>query len=883
MRKALLLLPLLLLLALLPLPAPAAPAAPPAPVVVDGPLLTPPNPAVYPVSPFVLAPSAQPVSVRPAEPTETVLGLLVEFDDAVASQTRAGVDDLLFGTGPGDATVNRYYWENSYGQTEVVGDLSPDWYTMPEPMTYYGEDGSGIDDGNGPIYCLTVEAVLAADDDVDFAQYDTDDDGVVDHLIVVHAGPGQETSTNTDLIWSHRWAVIDASRCGNPTRSLVVDGVRVDGYLMTSETAPLGVYVHELGHNFGLPDLYDTTGSTQGIGEWGVMGTGSWNGAPRGVLPAHFMAWSKAQLGWLELTEVTQPLLPAEISPLATNPVAFRLSVHERELGDEYFVVANRQPMGFDAGLPGAGLLIWHVDESQRNNDRQSRRLVDLEEADDGRGPLFEDTPTQGTDAWAEDPDGFSSSSVPNSYDRAGVPTGWKVTDIGPSQERMTANISKGVALDLAVLEIERPRFVPLNQSVDLRVQVENRGLAVAENGSLTLTLYHEVLDDAAQVFQEVQELDDLEEGGVTAVAFAFVPDRAGRYLAEAHAALEGDEFPGSNVRLASFRAGQHLFRDDLEGGVSDWTATDPGASAFRWELVEDGDGFGTAYSPTHAWRFGFFGSGVVPAEPPTLTVPAVSLDGADPWLLFRHRYELGTPADETTGEVGESDRGTVEVSVDGGPWAEAAAYEGVQETWEAAAVNLTPFVDGGDVLRIRFGVGPEFQPDGGGWWIDDVVVATVPLGPAGLLRPLDTQKEVSAGETATFDFLLANVGDLESEFRFQVEGIPSDWTTAIGQNLTTATPVAEFRPRLGVDDHLFLTLWVTSHPLAERGSLHEGVLRVLTPDDAETGNFAFSVQVPLEFGLNLSGETLAVALLVGGIMLALAVVLTALRRRRTY
>ena len=65
---------------------------------------------------------------------------------------------------------------------------------------------------------------------------------------------------------------------------------------------PIGTIAHETGHTFGLPDLYDTSGNTEGIGEWGIMGSGNYTKANS---PAGFDAWSRAELGWVTLDTLT--------------------------------------------------------------------------------------------------------------------------------------------------------------------------------------------------------------------------------------------------------------------------------------------------------------------------------------------------------------------------------------------------------------------------------------------------------------------------------------------------------------------------------------------------------------------------------------------------
>ncbi len=850
------------------------------PKVIVGPLLTPPNPDVYSQMPFILQPTGQKVSVDPAAAQEDLAVVLIEFPDESAGQTPQYFDNLLFDQTSGARTLNNFYLESSYGKTEIGGQVTSQWYSSVRNMTWYGRDGSGIDDANGPIYCLAVEAVLRANADVDFSQFDRNGDGEVDHLVIIHAGEGQENSPVTSLIWSHRWAIIDATNCGYSTRRLNVDGVDVYGYFMTSESSPMGVFAHELGHDFGLPDLYDTTGITLGIGVWGVMGTGSWNGVPRGTQPAHFAAWSKAKLGWLDLTVVTAPLLPASIQAVELFPDALRLPVKSSRWGDEYFVVENRQPIGFDVALPGSGLLIWHIDETRMNNDASSRRLVDLEEADDDLGFLYTDKPNQASDAWRDDEVGFTPLSTPNSNDNSGARTGWKVANIGPSAPVMTANISKGVAVDVSILDIVKRDFVPVNQTTGIDVRVINKGLAEVSNGSLTLDIYHEAYETGSRVLNQVRSLPAMAEGTVTVQSFTFAPSQEGRYLIEASVDILGDEVPEDNYRIVHLLAGNFLLLHDVEGSVSTWGRPTNSDSAYRWEVVDDGDGYGSAHSPTRAWRFGYFGGGGTTYRYHYLESPVIPLDGKVPRLVFYQRYQLTTRTEGVALQPLESDVATVETSFDGGPWTRVANFTGTQLSWKRAYVDLAPYTNGTGVLRLRFNATASVMPDDGGWWIDDVVVLTQPLKSAALVKSLESQKEVVPGGTVSFLFILVNIGDLDEEFHFKVDGLPTDWEAFIGVNETSAVPVEEYRLSLEVDQQIFLTLIVRSPLLAERGVLLQGILQALSPDENVGASFIFTVEVPVGFGFNLSGRTLIVVFIIGGVMLAIAVVLTALKRR---
>ncbi len=880
MRRALLLLPLLFAV-LHPLGV-AGTVSDPEPVLVSGPLLTPPNPAVYATPPFVLQVGPQPVSIRPAEATEEVIAVLVDFPDQAATRSPGAIGDLLFDATPGASSLHAFYRENSYNATQVVGATTGQWHRMGQTMAYYGEDGDGIDDANGPVYCLVVDAVLAADAEVDFSQYDTDRNGEVDHLIIVHAGDGQETNASPNLIWSHHWAIIDARQCGHPSMSVVLDGVQIREYLLAAEGSPLGVFVHEFGHDFGLPDLYDVTGLTLGIGVWGTMGTGSWNGVPRGSIPAHFTAWSKAHLGWLAFSVVNDALTPASIPALATSAVAYKLPIKDTSRGEEYFIVENRQRLGFDQGLPGSGLLIWHVDETVSSNVNPNRRLVDLEEADDGRGTFFADNPTQPGDAWAADALGFTPDTVPGSGDNDGARTGWKVTDISASQGVMQANISVGVAVDAAVLDVARPSFVPLNQSVPVNVRVTNRGLTTISNGSLSFEVFYEEYNGSARVTEESRALLPLDEGETRTIAFAFTPTLRGTYLVEAAVQVTGDEFPENNIRIVHLVAGEHLLLEDVEGDTSAWTLSNDLGSPHRWDVVEDGEGFGTAHGPTRSWRFGYFGTFGAPMAYPFyhLTSPEILLAGEVPRLLFYQRYQLATASEESGGDPPESDRAAVAVSFEGGAWIEVVSFTGIDLDWAPVYVDLAPFAQGAARMQVRFTATAGAMPEEGGWWIDDVVILQVPLAPVPLLKPLESPKEVIPGGTVSLLFLVVNVGDVPGTVTFLVQGLPVDWEALLGRNETSAIAVTAYADRLGPDQQRALNLMVRAPLLAERGVLHQGILVALM-DEGNEADFVFSLQVPLGLGFDLSGGNFLVALIIGGVMLALAMVLTGLRRRR--
>ncbi|MEE9268249.1 MAG: hypothetical protein V3U70_02460, partial [Thermoplasmata archaeon] len=429
---------------------------------------------------------------------------------------------------------------------------------------------------------------------------------------------------------------------------------------------------------------------------------------------------------------------------------------------------------------------------------------------------------------------------------------------------------------------VARPSFVPLNQSVPVNVRVTNRGLTTISNGSLSFEVFYEEYNRSARVTEESRALLPLDEGETRTIAFAFTPTLRGTYLVEAAVQVTGDEFPENNIRIVHLVAGEHLLLEDVEGDTSAWTLSNDLGSPHRWDVVEDGEGFGTAHGPTRSWRFGYFGTFGAPMAYPFyhLTSPEILLAGEVPRLLFYQRYQLATASEESGGDPPESDRAAVAVSFEGGAWIEVVSFTGIDLDWAPVYVDLAPFAQGAARMQVRFTATAGAMPEEGGWWIDDVVILQVPLAPVPLLKPLESPKEVIPGGTVSLLFLVVNVGDVPGTVTFLVQGLPVDWEALLGRNETSAIAVTAYADRLGPDQQRALNLMVRAPLLAERGVLHQGILVALM-DEGNEADFVFSLQVPLGFGFDLSGGNFLVALIIGGVMLALAMVLTGLRRRR--
>jgi hypothetical protein len=209
---------------------------------------------------------------------------------------------------------------------------------------------------------------------VDFAQFDTDNDGYVDAIDFIHSGYGAETNgAPPNSIWSLKWNLpndwVSAENNANGV-SVKVNNFHTEPALWgTTGTAitRIGVICHETGHFFGLPDLYDTDYSSDGIGSWCLMAN-SWGFDNGQTHPPHLSAWCKAFLGWVTPTVLSNPGTYS-LSQSETNSVVYR--INRGYTPSEYLLVENRQPAGLESDIPQGGLAIWQIDESVSSNDNE--------------------------------------------------------------------------------------------------------------------------------------------------------------------------------------------------------------------------------------------------------------------------------------------------------------------------------------------------------------------------------------------------------------------------------------------------------------------------------------------------------------------------------
>jgi M6 family metalloprotease-like protein len=370
------------------------------------------------------------------------------------------VETAYFGSGPG--TVTAYYSEVSGGKVTLTGDVMG-WIRSDSSQASATGGDSGLGGSSTPAFIMNLLSKIQG---VDWGKYDNDgpdgipnsgdDDGFVDALAVLHPTSGAECggADTKDRIWSHKWSLSDATGRYFTTTTPSANGgfIKIDDYFIQPiygcngrALNPIGVFTHETGHAFGLPDLYDTgAGGDQGDGDWDLMATGAWgcdNATPS--QPCQMGAWSKSMLGWVDVAPLPSG---TDVGTLQLPPVETSHKVYRADAGDgsgDYYLLENRERLGFDGRIPGQGLLIWQIDPSWiashwAANDvnggshlgvwvREADGNSDLTRPGGNRGDAGDPFPyVNGTQVNRV----FHASSNPASISHLGTPTGVTVLDI---------------------------------------------------------------------------------------------------------------------------------------------------------------------------------------------------------------------------------------------------------------------------------------------------------------------------------------------------------------------------------------------------------------------------------------------------------------------
>ena len=289
-----------------------------------------------------------------------ILVILMGFQDKRFSMLRAMVralfNEVNYTTTGVYGSVHDYYYENSYGQLNLSADVKGP-YVCDSNAAFYGRN----DNQTTGYQAFATEAIMAAAPYVDFSDYDNDGDGIVDCVHILFAGYGEEAGGGADCIWSHKWNLFQPITQNNTTINTYSCSPEFGGSYGQSLTK-IGVICHEIGHVFGAPDYYDTDyegsgGQYPGTGKWDIMASGSWNMG--GASPAHHNPYTKSEIyKWTDIKSLSSPSC-ITLQPASTDSSSFyKLNT---TTPNECYIVENRQHLNFDRGIPGHGMILYHL------------------------------------------------------------------------------------------------------------------------------------------------------------------------------------------------------------------------------------------------------------------------------------------------------------------------------------------------------------------------------------------------------------------------------------------------------------------------------------------------------------------------------------------
>lgn len=337
-----------------------------------------------------------------------VLVIMTNFTDYELVSPKEDVDSMFnaqnWTKDNAKGSIRQYLYDQSNGaynlQFDIVGPV-----TLSNGYAYYGQ-GQNVSSRAG--YMVT-EACALVDDEVDFTQYDSNNDGYIDLVYIFFAGFGENDPPEfiqvaKDLIWPAYWTVNSAG-CGTNRR--VFDGKtlnafeysnELDGYFSTTEKnviAGIGVACHEFGHALGLPDLYYTGSGNANhklLGKWDLMCYGPYNDDMHS--PPSFSAYERFFLGWLEPELITNAD-DLSLEHIATSNKAYLIVESDEHNMDGvspnpavFYLLENRQREGWDRDVPGDGMLLTRINYQRslwtgnRVNNDPDNMGVDIIEAD---------------------------------------------------------------------------------------------------------------------------------------------------------------------------------------------------------------------------------------------------------------------------------------------------------------------------------------------------------------------------------------------------------------------------------------------------------------------------------------------------------------------
>ena len=420
--------------------------------------------------------------------TQKGLVILLQYQDVKFTNDSITTNNIYkrFFNEPGykengnEGSVRDYFKKQSYDQLTIDFDVVGP-FTVSQKMEYYGKhytDDRGTEHNDTHPAIMVAEAVDSAyKAGVDFSQYDWNGDKEVDQVFVIYAGYAEAQGGAPETIWPHEWSLSVEGKTKK------YNGVTINTYGCASELSGrsgtnldgIGTACHEFTHCLGLPDMYDTSGDNYGMAYWDVMCAGSYNDDSH--TPAGYTAYERWFSGWMEPTELKEQTRIEGMKPLVNEPIAYILYNDKNK--NEYYILENRQPVSFDKGLYGHGLLIYHVDYSQSawssntvNTVANHQRMV-IVAADDDYDDLS--AKSLAGDPWP----GTSGNTMLSNYTTPAATLYNKNTDGSMLLNKQIDNITENTTTMTVSFVACRPEM-PIPAADEVTEQVEDNSLTIS-------------------------------------------------------------------------------------------------------------------------------------------------------------------------------------------------------------------------------------------------------------------------------------------------------------------------------------------------------------------------------------------------------------------
>lgn len=268
-------------------------------------------------------------------------------------------------------SVREYFSDQSLGALTFTQSVTQ-IITLPQPRNFYNYSNyptNTVERDAGATGNLLVQdaiAILRANN-YNFSNLTVDAAGNVVSTSILFAGA--DSGVWSKGLWPHAWLV---------TPRIDVGGRYISRYQCTNvdNAAPvIGTNCHELGHLLlGYPDLYDTDGGSEGVGEHCLMGSA--NHLNGGKTPGPIDLFLKEISGWAIITVASYSGV-TDVNIPTTGNIGYR--VRKPGISSEYFLLENRGPGDrWAAFSPDQGILIWHIDEAV-TTDNMREEMTELD------------------------------------------------------------------------------------------------------------------------------------------------------------------------------------------------------------------------------------------------------------------------------------------------------------------------------------------------------------------------------------------------------------------------------------------------------------------------------------------------------------------------